>query len=480
VNVAARFLGGARSLRTRLLVAFALLGMSTAALVAGVDYIQARDVILQKTQDTAVLTMTERIETLSPLGGMPPSQTKLDEIAVRLSDRDDTAVAVYRDRKSVGGPGPDMLPRELRLAVREGHVVWQRVSMGGNPVLVIGTQLRLVQPGRATQPSELEIYSIRSLRPEQQSIDRLATQAWLTGAVALVFAVLLALLAGRGVLGPVRELRRATNRLGEGDLTARARVRGTDELADVARTFNNTAETLERHVGELRRMESEARRFVADVSHELRTPLAAMTAVTDVLDDEAQRLPGDAGQAARLVSEETHKLTRLVNDLIEVSRFDTGIATLVLDDVDVAEAIRATLRARGWSDRVRTDLPLGVVARLDPRRLDVIIANLVSNALRHGAPPVSVRTHVRPDQLDIEVSDGGPGLAPDVLPHVFNRFYKADTARARSEGSGLGLAIARENARLHGGDLTAANRPPAGAAFTVHLPRPDSEPGDTR
>ena len=481
MTAASRLLGGARSLRTRLLVAFALLGVSTAVLVAGVDYVQARRVILQNTQDTAVLTMTERIETLPPiLGGLPPSQAELDDIAGRLSDRDDTAVAVYRDRRSRGGPDPDTLPPELRQAVREGHVVWQRVSTDGHPVLVIGTQMRLVRPGGTTLPSELEVYSVRSLEPEQRSIGRLAARAWLTGAVALVFAVLLALLAGRGVLRPVRELRRATNRLGEGDLTARARVRGTDELADVARTFNNTAETLERHVGDLRRMESEARRFVADVSHELRTPLAAMTAVTDVLDDEAQRLPGDAGKAARLVSEETHKLTRLVDDLIEVSRFDAGTATLVLDDVDVAEAIRATLRARGWSDRVRTDLPLGVVARLDPRRLDVIVANLVGNALRHGAPPVSVRAHVRPDQLDIEVRDSGPGLAPDVLPHVFDRFYKADTARARSEGSGLGLAIARENARLHGGGLTAANHRAAGAVFTVHLPRPGGEPGDTR
>jgi two-component system sensor histidine kinase MtrB len=478
VNPAARFLGGARSLRTRLLVAFALVGVSTAVLVAGVDYVEARDVILQKTQDAAVLTMIERIETLSPLGGMPPSQAKLDQIANRLSDRDDTAVAVYQDRRSVGDLDPDTLPWGLRRAVREGRVVWQRVSMGGNPVLVIGTQLGIAQAGRPAPPSELEIYSVRSLEPEQLSIARLATRAWLTGAVALGFAVLLALLAGRGVLRPVRELRRATNRLGEGDLTARARVSGTDELADVARTFNNTAETLERYVAELRRLESDARRFVADVSHELRTPLAAMTAVTDVLDDEAQRLPGDAGQAARLVSEEIHKLTRLVNDLIEVSRFDAGTATLVLDDVDVAEAIGATLRARGWSDRVRTDLPVGVVVRLDPRRLDVIVANLVSNALRHGAAPVSVRAHVRPDQLDIEVSDGGPGLAPDVLPYVFDRFYKADTARARSEGSGLGLAIAWENARLHGGGLTAANRPAAGAVFTVHLPQPGREPRD--
>ncbi len=223
-------------------------------------------------------------------------------------------------------------------------------------------------------------------------------------------------------------------------------------------------------------MESEARRFVSDVSHELRTPLAAMTAVTDVLDDEAQRLPGDAGRAARLVSEETHKLTRLVDDLIEVSRFDAGTATLTLDDIDVAEAIRATLRARGWSGRVQTDLPSGVMARLDPRRLDVIIANLVSNALRHGAPPVCVRTHVQPDQLDIEVSDSGPGLAPDVLPYVFDRFYKADPARPGGRGSGLGLAIARENARLHGGDLTVTSPPGSGATFTLRLPRRVAQP----
>jgi two-component system sensor histidine kinase MtrB len=475
-----RFLSGARSLRTRLVAAFALVGVSTAVLVAGVDYVLARNEILQRTQDAAVRTLTERIDGLPPLGVVPPDQAELDDIVERLSDPADTAlvIAVYGDLRSGRGPELDMLPAELRFAVRDGNVVWQRVVETGHPSLVIGTQLRLVRPDRATPVAALEIYSVRGLAPEEDSVDQLATWAWLTGAVALVFAVLLALLAGRGVLRPVRALRRATDRLGAGDLSARARVHGADELADVARTFNDTAATLEHYVGELRRLESEARRFVADVSHELRTPLAAMTAVTDVLDDEAQHLPGDAGRAARLVSEETRKLTRLVEDLIEVSRFDAGTAGLALDDVDVAEAVRATLRARGWADRVVTDLPDGVMARLDPRRLDVVVANLVSNALRHGAPPVCVRALARPDSLDIEVSDSGPGLAPDVAPHVFDRFYKADTARARSEGSGLGLAIARENARLHGGDLTAANRSPGGAVFALHLPRPGGGPGD--
>jgi two-component system sensor histidine kinase MtrB len=297
----------------------------------------------------------------------------------------------------------------------------------------------------------------------------MAARAWLVSLAALVAALLLAFLAAEGVLGPVRELRRAAWRLGAGDLTARSTVRGADELAGVSETFNSTARALQHHVGELRRMESEARRFVADVSHELRTPLAAMTAVTDVLDEEAEKLPPDAAEAARLVSQETKNLTRLVNDLIEITRFDSGRAALVTDEVDVAAAITSTLDTRGWLDRVETTLPQGITARLDVRRLDVIVANLVGNALTHGAEPVRVTLTATGQWLTIQVTDEGPGLLPEVLPHVFDRFYKADTARTRSPGSGLGLAIARENAHLHGGTLTAANA--GGAVFTLTLPR---------
>lgn len=463
-------------LRVRLLLAFALLGVTTTAVVASGSYFQARTVILQQAQDAAVLSLTDQLAQLYPLRRLPPTQDDLDILAQRLSDRDGYAVVVYRDMRAQGSEGRDLITPQLRQAVRDGVVAWQRVSVGGEPVLLIGTQLELDRPDGASLPSGLEVYSVRSLAPEQQSIDRLATLAWLTGGFSLVLAVLLALLAAQGVLRPVRELGRAARSLGEGRLTTRLSVRGADELADVARTFNNTAATLERQVGELRRMEADARRFVADVSHELRTPLAAMTAVTDVLDEEADRLPGDAGRAARLVSQETQSLTQLVNDLIEVSRFDSGTARLALDDVDVAAAVTATLRLRGWTDRVRVDLPPGVVARLDPRRLDVIVANLVGNAFRHGAEPVSLRLRAEPDWLTIEVADEGPGLRPEVLAHVFDRFYKADTARTRSEGSGLGLAIAWENARLHRaggqqGSLTAGNAPNGGAVFTLRLPR---------
>jgi two-component system sensor histidine kinase MtrB len=257
-----------------------------------------------------------------------------------------------------------------------------------------------------------------------------------------------------------------------GGLDTRVNVKGDDELADLGRTFNTMAATLQADADTLRAMEERARRFAADVSHELRTPLAAMTAVTEVLDADAAsgRLAPLTAEALHLVSDETRKLARLVEDLIEVSRFDAGAAVLNLDEVDLGELIASTLTLRHWHDRVRTDVPPGLRARLDPRRADVIFANLVGNALRHGGTEVLIRVRADADRIIVTVSDDGPGIPADLLPHVFDRFTKADAARTRTEGSGLGLAIATENARLHGGTLTAANAPDGGAVLTLALP----------
>jgi two-component system, OmpR family, sensor histidine kinase MtrB len=305
-----------------------------------------------------------------------------------------------------------------------------------------------------------------------------------TPAAALAFflaaaALLLALIAGvavagsRRVLLPVRQLARAARRMSGGDLSVRIQPRGRDELALLTGTFNEMAASLEDKIGELRQMEARARQFAGDVSHELRTPLTAMTAVADIL-HEHPGLTGDAAAAARLVRQEILHLNRLVEDLIEISRFDARTAQLVADDTDVAAAVTGCLRARGWTD-VHTDVPAGLTARLDRRRFDVIIANLVGNALRHGGPPVIVTARAEPHwrgsgQLAVEVRDHGPGLPPAAIAHVFDRFYKADTARARSEGSGLGLAIASQNALLHGGHIEVGNHPGGGAVFTVTLP----------
>jgi two-component system, OmpR family, sensor histidine kinase MtrB len=302
--------------------------------------------------------------------------------------------------------------------------------------------------------------------------------------------VLLAVITGvvyvssRRVLLPVRRLAHAAAAMSGGDLSVRIEPSGRDELARLVTSFNEMAAALEDKVTELQRMEARARQFAGDVSHELRTPLTAMTAVTDILGENAGRT-GDAAAAARLVRQEIFHLNRLVDDLIEISRFDAGAARLVTEETDIAAAIHGCLRARGW-ENVHVLAPDGLTVPLDRRRFDVIIANLAGNAFRHGGPPVTVTAGLQADgQLAVTVQDHGPGLSPDAIPHVFDRFYKADTARARSEGSGLGLAIAWENARLHGGHIEAGNNSDGGAVFTVVLPlnrilpvgiAPDREP----
>jgi two-component system, OmpR family, sensor histidine kinase MtrB len=305
------------------------------------------------------------------------------------------------------------------------------------------------------------------------------------GPVAVIFfclasvGLLLALMTGvavaasRRVLRPVRRLAQAAQRMSGGDLSVRIEPQGRDELARLVTSFNEMAAALEGKVGELQLMEARARQFASDVSHELRTPLTAMTAVTDVLGED-EGLTGDAAAAGRLVRQEVLHLNRLVEDLIEISRFDAGTAQLVTDDTDVASAVSGCLRARGWTN-VGTDIPAGLTVPLDRRRFDVIIANLVGNALCHGSPPVEVTASIQHNglsgtQLAVAVRDHGPGLPVATIAHVFDRFYKADTARTRSEGSGLGLAIAWENARLHGGHIEARNHPGGGAVFTVGLP----------
>ena len=283
----------------------------------------------------------------------------------------------------------------------------------------------------------------------------------------------LAFAAARRVLGPVRRLAAAAQQMAGGDLSARVEPAGHDELAQLVTAFNTMASALQGKVGELEEMEARARQFAGDVSHELRTPLTAMTAVADILGDEAAA-DADATAAARLVGQEIRHLNRLVEDLIEISRFDAGSAQLIAEETGIAVAVQQCLRARNWAG-VRCTVPARLTARLDRRRFDVIVANLVGNALRHGAPPVTVRASIQPggaggSELLLQVRDHGPGLPAGAIGHVFDRFYKADSARTRSAGSGLGLAIAQQNAGLHGGRIDAANDPGGGAVFTVRLP----------
>jgi two-component system sensor histidine kinase MtrB len=179
-------------------------------------------------------------------------------------------------------------------------------------------------------------------------------------------------------------------------------------------------------------------------------------------------MPPESRRPAELLIGDVGRLRRLVEELMEISRFDAGVESVHAEDVDVAALVAATLRGRGWEERVQLD-GNGLTVTSDPRRLEHIVANLVDNALEHGASGVSVRLAQHDGEAVVEVVDDGPGIAPEHLPHLFERFYKADAARSGA-GTGLGLAIAQENARLLGGEIGVESEPGTGSNFTLRLP----------
>jgi two-component system sensor histidine kinase MtrB len=474
-----------RGLRFRLVVGFALVAVVSALTTGALAFREARNGVLQQSQDAVIRQFRDSIDDLAP--GIPPAPDKpqlealVSEVAHANQSQGWQVLATYGDLRVSDAPDDafDELTPELQHSVRtQPAAVFQRVTTSGNPVLVVGLPVAYrTADGSAPALSGLTMYLIVPQSTEQAYVKAMITAIEHAALWALCPAVLLALLAARGVLRPVRALRRATRRMAEGHLDIRLAVNGSDELADLSRSFNETAAALERSVTELRRLEAQARRFVADVSHELRTPLAAMSAVTDVLDEGAPHLDRETADAVGLISGETVRLARLVDDLMEISRFDAGAARLNLDEIDLCVSVGRTLASRGWLDQVETRQPEpGVLrTRVDPRRLDVVVANLVGNALRHGAPPVLLSLRVKDERPEgawavIEVTDSGPGIAETAMPHIFERFYKADTTRTRSESSGLGLAITAENVHLHGGRIHVRNRPEGGAVFTVEMP----------
>ncbi|WP_443072231.1 ATP-binding protein [Streptomyces sp. WMMC1477] len=468
-------------LRTRLVLAFLLVAAVSAGTTATLTFREARNAVLQTAQDTAVSSFRAHVGDLGI--HLPVNEPDL-EFALRRMAREGRphpwyVYAEYGSARfsSATNPRSSVVTAELRRRVHAGpRGSFQRVVKDGVPYLAMGMPVVYEIEKDRVLPTGLVLFAVMPMPEEQANVEALVAAARDGALPGLAIALVPALIAARSVLRPVRELRKAARSMGSGRLDTRIQVRGGDELADLARTFNESAGELERSVDELRQAEARARRFASDVSHELRTPLAGMLAVTEVLDEDAGRFDADTARAVRLISAETGKLAVLVEDLMEISRFDARVAELHTDEVDAAETVRKTLERRRWTDGIVTDLPEGIRARLDPRRFDIVVANLVGNALRHGGARVTVtlRTATGADGtawLVTEVADQGPGIRPDVLPHIFDRFYKADAARTRSAGSGLGLAIAVENVRLHGGTVRAANRPGGtGAVFTVEIP----------
>ncbi len=342
------------------------------------------------------------------------------------------------------------------------------------PGVVVGSQVTL--------PADGQVYTLYYLFPMQQEADTLAlvTRILLTAAVLLVVLVAgVAWLVTRQVVTPIRMARQVAERLASGRLQERLRVSGEDDLARLATSFNQMATSLQRQIRQLEELSRVQRRFVSDVSHELRTPLTTVRMAGDLLHDAREGFDPTSARAAELLQTELDRFETLLVDLLEISRFDAGAAVLEVEDVDLLDVARRvvaateTLAQRRGVRLVVDEPDTPCVAQADVRRVERIVRNLVTNAIDHAETgDVHLRLASDDHAAAIAVRDHGVGLEPGDSTMVFNRFWRADPARARtSGGTGLGLSIALEDTHLHGGWLQAWGRPGQGAQFRLTLPR---------
>lgn len=341
------------------------------------------------------------------------------------------------------------------------------------PGFVVGSPLAV----RGVGPYEL--YQLFPLTQEQNTLQvvRNAT-LWASVFIILGLAVLAALVT-YWLVTPVHEAARSARRFSSGHLESRMRVRGEDDLAQLAVSFNEMAGVLQTQIRDMEAMSQAQQRFVADVSHELRTPMTTVRMAADLLHDKRQELPADDARAVELLQNQLNRFEALLADLLETSRQDAGTVHLDLEEVDVrrlAEQVIAGLAplAEQTGSSVHLLGPTGQLVACDQMRVERILANLLSNALEHGeGRPVLVEVSRVDGEVRVAVTDHGVGLNQDELAHVFTRFWRADPARVRRiGGTGLGLSIALGDARAHGGSLTASGAPGEGATFTLCLPAP--------
>ncbi len=372
-----------------------------------------------------------------------------------------------------------LVSSSLRKAVRADDKQYSvpvglpRADGGVDPGLVVGSTVYVPVAG------PYELYFMYSLAPEQATLSFVQRVLGIAavGLVAMLGAI--TWLVTRQAVQPVRAAARVAERLTDGHLAERMTVRGKDEMATLARSFNEMAESLQLQIRRMEEMSRLQRRFVSDVSHELRTPLTTIRIAAEVLHEARGALDPAAARSAEVLSGQLDRFEALLADLLEMSRFDAGAAMLDAERRDVRDVVvRAVDQAsalggrRGvWLDVELSDRP--AVADIDPRRVERILRNLLVNAIEHAeGSPVQVRVGADQRAVAVVVRDRGIGMTPEEAEHVFDRFWRADPARARTTGgTGLGLAISLEDAHLHGGWLEVWARPGRGASFRLTLPR---------
>jgi len=449
-------------LRSRVTVTFGLGALALSATMAGLTYFTARQFILNERQ-TAILRQAyvnaslarSSLREVNP--DIPQLLSSLDTVA------GSTSVLELRDQWYATSltVSKDAIPVGLRSLVLSGAPAMQRFALGNTPEMVVGL------PIPSVDASYFEVFSLedpsRTLRILALALAGAALVTTAAGAVIGRWA------SGRA-LRPLAQVSKAAETVAGGSLDTRLLAAGDPELSALADSFNRMTEALQERI-------NHEVRFTSDVSHELRSPLTTLATALGVLESHRDELPDRSRHALDLLSAELRRFQRMVGDLLEISRMDTGSAELLLDEVEVGELARHAAVA-GGAAAVPVDVDptlVGVRLTVDKRRIERVVTNLVANADHHAGGVTRLSVEPGPGVVRLVVADRGPGVSPGERDRIFERFYRGQAAgqRGASTGTGLGLSLVAEHVRLHGGRVWVETGAGGENRFVVELPVAD-------
>ncbi|HTW09091.1 MAG TPA: HAMP domain-containing sensor histidine kinase [Acidimicrobiales bacterium] len=453
-------------LRSRVSAAFAAAGAALSLALAVTTYALVHHYLLARAENSAVTSTYSNA--LVVKRDLANSASNVGEVLSSLSNEQGTAVLMYQGGKwysasvAVGDTGralpPAGLPPALIRMVSSGTPARQRVTVQGQPAVAVGVPLAEVGG------DYFEIYSLSELA---RTLDLIAGVLLGCALATTLGGLLIGRWASGRVVRPLARITEVAAAIATGALDQRLPPADDPDLAVLARSFNEMVDALEQ------RMRRDAR-FASDVSHELRSPLTTVQASLELLRGSERNLPPEGQKALELLSAEIGRFSAMVQDLLEMSRFDAGAANLDLEEVALDDLVVNTV-ATYTGDAVWVSvLPdaKDLWTLCDRRRLQRVLVNLLDNAGAHAGGALCVRVERRGDEAVIMVDDAGPGVRPAERKAIFERFYRGAAAgrRGGTSGTGLGLALVAEHIKAHQGGVEVTDRPGGGARFIVCIP----------
>ena len=423
-------------------------------------------------------------------------QTLMNSVVPRLESTgvaDSRRVALLRTAGQSGlqllqspisaGLDTQVISQSFRTEVRNstGRLLYQSIQLSSvengivnvSPGIVVGSPVDIPLAGK------YELYLVFDLSSEQQTLD-FVQQTLIIGGLALIVMIGgVAYVVTGWLVRPVKVAAEVSEEIADGALDVRLLEKGEDVIAVLARSFNKMADSLQQQITKLASVSKMQQRFVSDVSHELRTPLTTIKLAGDLIFESRDSLEPSLRRSAELLHGQIVRFETLLNDLLEISKYDAGAVRAELEIHDLNQVTGMAVAsieplAKSKGSEIQISLPEGeVLAEFDSRRIERLLRNLLANAIEHGeGKPIKVDVGVNENAVAVMVSDNGVGMTEAQLNRVFDRFWRADPARQRTTGgTGLGLAISMEDTLLHGGSLEVAAKPNAGARFRLTLPK---------